>query len=282
VLTVTSHARTWYRIALAGAGPAPAVVVAPGEHLGDAVANGVRHVGRGAWAAAVALADASEVPLGESLGKHEVVERPPIDPAELPIGLRWPLGVVPSFGDAARAAAIAAGYARRPGDVVALEATVGGPELDDVLLGLVEKLPAADNVEIRVMDHHDGAGTTEVWLTPRIDARRAIRLLDDHDIELLHNGHVEVSIYLRAQHSTLRLSEHKTIVWLSEDEALSDKVAGWMRDAGLPEREHAELSTLAQLGHFHWRPAATSPRRRLIDKLKRLGMRLVDSWKAPS
>jgi hypothetical protein len=254
------------------------VVVAPGAHLGEAIANGVRHVGRGAWAAAVASADATEVPLGEAFGKHEVVAHGTI---ELATGLRWPLGVVPSFGDASRAAAYREGFARR-GDAAAgagpgavLEAVIDGPKLDEALMSIVEKLPAADNIEVRVMDHHDGAGTTEVWLTPRIDVKRAIRMLDDNDIELLHNGHVEVSIYLRAQRSTLRLTEHKTIAWLSEDATLTDSIITWL---GLEERP--DLPTIAQLGHFHWRPAATSPRRRLIDKLKRMQMRLVDSWKA--
>lgn len=271
--------RTWYRIALAaGEGP-PQIVVAPGAHLGDAIANGVRHVGRGAWAAAVAVADATEVPLGEAFGKHEVVARG-VAP-ELATGMRWPLGVVPSFGDAAKAATLRPGFARRAparGGSIVLEAQLDRADVDEALLSIVERLPAADNVEVKVMDHHDGAGTTEVWLTPRLDVKRAIRLLDDHDIELLHNGHVEVSLYLRAQRSTLRLGEHKTLVWLSEDEALSEQVRGWMRGLELEERE--ELPTIAQLGHYHWRPAATSTRRRLVEHLKKLGMRLVDSWKS--
>lgn len=265
--------RSWYRIALAGASPTPQVVVAHGAHLGDAIANAVRHVGRGAWAAAVAVPEASEVPLGESIGKHDVVARGVA--SDLVTGVRWPLGVVPSFGDAARAATVREGFTRRDGGVI--EAVVDGPRTDDVLLGLVEKLPAADNVEVRVMDHHDGGASIDVWLTPRIDAKKVIRLLDDEDIELLHNGHVEVSIYLRAQRSTLKLGEHKTIVWLSEDVALSDQLVSWLCAMGLEER--AELPTIAQMGHFHWRPAATSPRKRLEDRLKKLGLRQVDSIK---
>ena len=268
--------RTWYRIALAGTGPAPAIVIASGAHLGEAIANGVRHVGRGAWAAAVAVPEASEVPLGESVGKHDVVARGVA--AEMVTGMRWPLGVVPSFADAARAASLREGFTRHGGDAHVLEAMVEGPRLDEVLLALVEKLPAADNIEVKVLDHHDSAPTTDVFLSPRIDARKALELLDENDIELLHNGHVEVSIYLRAQHSTLRLTEHKTLVWISEDDALTSSVAGWMRDAGLAEL--AEFDTIADVGHFHWRPAATSPRKRLIDRLRRMGMRQVDSWKA--
>jgi hypothetical protein len=187
--------------------------------------------------------------------------------------------VVPSFGDAARAAALRTGFVRRESDKgIVLEAQVDGPRIDEAFMSIVERLPAADNIEVKVMDHHDSAGTTEVWLTPRLDVKKAIRILDDHDIELLHNGHVEVSIYLRAQRSTLRLGEHKTIVWLSEDAALTDQVAGWLRAQELEQA--AELATISQVGHFHWRPAATSARRRLVEKLKKLGMRMVDSWKA--
>ena len=197
--------RTWYRIALARPAAPPMVVVAPGAHLGEAISNGVRHVGRGAWAAAVALADATEVPLGEAFGKHDVVERGP--DAAIATGLRWPLGIVPSFGDAARAATLREGFGRRalggdPAGTV-VEAVADGPRTDEVFLSIVERLPAADNVEIKVLHTYDSAGSTDVWLSPRLDVKKTIRLLDDHDVELLHNGHIELSIYLRAQKATL-------------------------------------------------------------------------------
>ena len=267
--------RSWYRIALAGATPAPVAVVAPGAHLGEAIANAVKHVGKGAWAVAVAAAAADEVPLGEAFGKHDVVDR---GGADLPLGMRWPLGVVPSFTDLARTAQIAPGFARKTRNgAVLIEAIADGPALDEVLLDLVERLPAADNVEVKVLDHHDAGGSTDVWLTPRINVKKAITFLDEHDVELLHNGHVEVSIYLRAQRSTLRLGEHKTIGWLSEDAELTERVIGWLKHAGLAERD--AQTTLADVAHFHWRPAATQPRRRLLDHLKREGLRQVDSYK---
>ena len=269
--------RSWYRIALAGATPHPVVVVAPGAHLGEAIANAVKHAGKGAWAAAVAAAAADEVPLGEAFGKHDVVDRGAAS-QDLAVGMRWPLGVVPSFSEAARAATIAPGFARKTrSGAVLIEAITDGPALDEVLLDLVERLPAADNVEVKVLDHHDAGGSTDVWLTPRMNVRKAITFLDEHDVELLHNGHVELSIYLRAQRSTLRLGEHKTIGWLSEDTELTERVIGWLRNAGLAERE--TIATLADVAHFHWRPAATQPRRRLLDHLKKEGLRQVDSYR---
>ncbi len=143
---------------------------------------------------------------------------------------------------------------------------------------MLDRLPAADNLEIKVTDHHDDHGTTEVWLSPRLGVKKALHWLDEQDVEWLHNGHLELAIYLRQQRSTLRLTEHKTMVWVSDDADLTTQVATWLGEA-VPERE--TMTTLAQLGHFHWRPAASSARPRLLDRLRRRGLRRVDAWPGP-
>jgi hypothetical protein len=268
---------SWYRIALAGGAPAPLVVVAPGQHLGGAIDVAARRLGKDVWPVAASLASGSEVPLGESVGKGVVVEHGPSP--ELALGHRWPRGVVPAFADAARTD-LGAGWARRPAEgVVAIEAQVAGDRVGEVFLDLVERLPVADNLEVKILGHHDEAGTTEVWLTPHIDVKRAIRFLDDHDVELIDNGHVELSLYLRGERSTLRLSEHKTLLWLSEDEATADRFTRWLADLDVPRRDG--LVTAASLEHFHYRPARSSPRGKLIDRLRRQRMRRVDSWPDP-
>ena len=97
---------------------------------------------------------------------------------ELPAAtMHWPTGVVPSLSASAhKLGAIKAGWVRHPDDkLVVLEAQLDGEAVTEAFLGLVEKLPVADNLEVRVMDHHDGGGATEVWLTPRIDVKKAIR-----------------------------------------------------------------------------------------------------------
>lgn len=267
---------TWYRLAVAKPDAPTEIVLAPGAHLGDAIALAVRHCGRGSWAAAATAALASEVPLGGSVGRNELVVRGP-EP-DFPLGLRWPLGVLPTFDSARKAATLRAGFAREVGAHQVIVAQLAGRELDELLMTVLERLPAADNIEVKISDHHDGAGTTEVWLSPRLDVKKAIHWLDDHDIEWLHNGHLELAIYLRKQRSTLRLTEHKTLAWVSDDAALTDQVAGWLGES-LPALD--AVTTLAQLGHCHWRPAATSARGRLIDRLRRQGLRKVDSWPGP-
>jgi hypothetical protein len=268
---------TWFRIALAD-GDGCRLVIAPGQHLGEAIELARARARRGKAAGVPVAAEpapAGEVPLGESVGKGVVVER---DAPEERAWFRWPSGVLPTLDGARALAGAAEGFTTsRHGETHVVEAVLGADRLVEVFMGVVERLPTADNVEIRVTGHLDGAGTSEVWLTPRMgDVRRAIRFLDDHDVELLGNGHVEVGVYLRKQRSTLRMTEHKTIRWLTEDDAMLDPFVGWLTAQGVAAS--SALPLVAEVDHYHWRPASTRNRKKLLQHLERLRLRRVDSW----
>src|SRR5205085_9132934 len=130
--------------------------------------------------------------------------------------LRWPVGVLPAFVAMASFAGARAGWVQHDDPkLFVIEAQVGSEELTDLFLGLIERLPTADNLEVRVLDHFEDAKTTDVWLTSRVDAKKILRFLDDYDEELVGNGHLELSVYARKHKGTLRLTEHKTVVWLA-------------------------------------------------------------------
>src|SRR5262249_20210033 len=124
-------------------------------------------------------------------------------------------------------------------------------------------------------DHFEDTGRTDVWLTSRVNARKVLRFLDDHDVELIGNGHVELSVYLRAQRATLRLTEHKTVVWLAEGRALEAEGTGWLRELAVPRI--APLVTISAAPHFHYRPQKTRDRKKLAEELYRQRLRRVDS-----
>lgn len=266
----------WYRVALVD-GDRTRVAIAPGEQLGEAIHLALARAGRKeAWPFAVEPAAARDVPLGESVGKGVVVER-----GDAPAGItpfRWPSGVLPTIEGARALGHVVAGHTRtRHGDTEVVEAVVDGAELVETFHQLVELLPAADNIEVRVLGHYDQAGTTEVWLTPRLaDVRKVTRFLDDHDVELLGNGHVEISVYLRKERSTLRLTEHKTIAWLTDDPGLADTFAQWLVERDLPAV--ATLPLVSSVDHYHWRPASTRSRKKLVQYLHRMRLRCVDTY----
>jgi hypothetical protein len=272
--------RTWYRVAVVRPGGVPAVVAAVGEHMGVAVAVAERHA-PGSFAIAAEIADESQIPLGESLGKSTVVELGAAP--DLPV-FRWPVGVLPKLSAAAAARGARRGWIHRPDpELQVIEAQTTADHLVDLFLGMIERLPSADNLEVRVLDHfEDGGGDgggIDVWLTSRVDAHRILRLLDDHDEELLGNGHLELAVYLRAQRATLRLTEHKTVVWLASDRALDGEVGRWLRELDVPEVD--ALVTVKDAPHFHYRPARSRDRKGLGEALYRERLRRVDTLRPP-
>jgi hypothetical protein len=257
--------RTWYRIAIARPSGAPLLVAVEGEHLGVAVAAAEHHA-KGAYAIAAEVASGDQIPLGESVGKERLVE---LGEATGVTPFQWPLGVLPQVG---HELAVRRGYVIRDDPkLLVIEAQTDREHITDLFLGLLEKLPAADNLEVKVLDHFE-TGPTHVWLTSRVDAKRILRFLDDHD-ELIENGHVELSIYVRKHKATLRLTEHKTVVWLAEAAALRDDVVGWLRELDVPRID--PLVTATAVPHFHYRPAKSRERARLEEHLYRQRLRKV-------
>ena len=284
--------RTWYRIALGRTEGAPIVVAAAGEHMGVAVAAAERHA-RGAFAIAAEPAPDSDIPLGESLGKSMVVELGAAPPVPV---FRWPVGALPQLSRAAELGEVRRGWLVRPhASLLVIEAQTDAEHLTDLFMGMIERLPSADNLEIRMQEHFDDAGRADVWLTSRVDAKRILRFLDDHDAELFGNGHLELSIYVRAQKATLRLTEHKTVVWLSDRRAVDGTarpfgladgrgqapavdgtdVQGWLRELAVPRVD--SLITVKDGPHYHYRPANSRDRKKLGDELYRQRLRRVDS-----
>jgi len=267
---VTRHL---YRIAVAREGRAPQLVAASGEHMGQAIAE-ARHALDHAWPVAVDNATGDEIPLGESVGKGHIVQ---LGDAPLAGSFRWPIGVLPALAAADRVAGARAGWVVRPGELLVIEAQTDADRVIDLFLGLIERLPTAYNLEVRVLEHFEDAGATDVWLTSRVNAKQILRFLDDHDDELIGNGHLELSVYVRKHKATLRLTDHKTVVWLAEDRALEREVATWLHELGVPRSN--SLVTVRDAPHFHYRPGKSRGRKKLGEELYRQRLRKVDTLK---
>jgi hypothetical protein len=266
--------RTWYRVALGRADGSASTVAIAGEDIGAAVAAAERHA-RGSFAIAVEPAAEADIPLGESLGKSAAVELGAV--TDVPV-FHWPVGALPQLSRAQGARGVRRGYAYRPHDqLLVIEAQTDADHLTDLFLGLIERLPSADNLEIRLLDHFDATGRTEVWLTSRVDAKRILRFLDDHDTELLGNGHLELSVYVRKHKATLRLTEHKTVVWLAEARALEADLVRWLGELAVPAVD--PLIGVKDVPHFHYQPANSRDRKKLGDELYRQRLRRVDGRK---
>jgi hypothetical protein len=266
--------RAWYQLALASPGSSspPLLVEAPGHHLGEALGL-VEKAHPRATVMAVRLSPAA--PLGDSVGKSpRVVEQGPA--AELPaVRFAWPRGVLPEMSALAQLGGAVAGYVvERQRELVTVEAQVEQAQLTDMFLGLLERLPVADNLEVRVLHHFEDQAVTEVWLTPRTGVKQMLRFLDDQDRDLLDSGYVELAVYLRNERSTLRLTEHKTVVWTSADPATEARTCAGLVALRVPSR--SQLTLVSSVPHFHTRPEGSRDRAALIKVLQKQRMRMVD------
>jgi hypothetical protein len=266
-------ARSWYRVALATPAGAPQLVLSSGEHMGQAIAEAQKELAT-SWAIAVDPATAEEIPLGESVGKGHVVRL-----GGAPAGLstfEWPVGALPSVSGGV--AEVAEGWVEHADPhLFVIEAQSTRDHLVDLYLGLIERLPSADNLEIRLLDHFESTGVTDVWLTSRVNAKKILRFLDDHEEELIGNGYLELAVYVRAHKATLRLTQHKTVQWLAEGRALAGELERWLKELGIPPRR--ALPTVAEGAHHHYRPSTSRDRKKLGDELFKQRLRKVDSLK---
>ena len=266
-MAVKPETRIWYRVALDRPGKAPLLVAASGEHLGQALQAAQDHVA-GSWPMAVEVATGDGFPLGESVGKQTVVELG--DSIEVP-AFRWPAGVIPQLGGTT---AGARGWVVHDDpELLVIEAQTEADRVVDLYLGLIERLPTADNLEIRVLDIFEDAPTTDVWLTSRVNAKKILRFLDDYDTEIINNGFIELNVYVRQHKATLRLTEHKTVVWLAEGRALEGDMARWLGELEVPRT--GALHTVSSGPHFHYRAAKSRDRKKLGDELYRQRLRRV-------
>lgn len=259
--------RSWYKVAL-GNGQ---VVAASGAHLGEAIAAAEAH-GK-SFATAASQTDAA--PIGESVGKTPAITS---SDTVAPQTFHAPPGALPALGSAVEAKR---GWIERAQEnLYVVEAQTDAEHLVDLYLGLIERTPSADNLEIKLMPHFDDAGHSEVWLTSRINADKIIRFLDDRDEELFGNGHLEIGVYIRSHKATLRLTEHKTVAWISDDRALAGDVTKWLGELQVPQV--SELTTVAGVPHVHYRGAKSRNRPDLIKELYRQRLRRVDRPAPPS
>ena len=75
----------------------------------------------------------------------------------------------------------------------------------------------------------------------------------------------------------MRLTQHKTVVWVGEERALARELAQWLTELKVPRV--AELPTGEAGAHHHFRTASGRDRKKLSDELYKQRLRKVDSLK---
>ena len=257
--------------------------------MGEAIARAEQKNGR------VMAVGLGATPIGEAVGKSYIERGPgPSLPADAATA-RWPRGVIPEWQKEVALQVPQLGYVVRSGGetatasptthsnkghVVVVEVACAADSVHDLWLSLVEQMPNVDNVEVRLQPQFQDVAHTDIWLTPRINGKKAIRFLDDHEADLSNNGLVEIAAYLRGSNSTMRLTEHKTIVWVSHTESTLADIQRWLTVAKVPKL--TALPDIATIPHWHYRVDKSSTRERMEKRLLAMRLRRVDRIVAAS
>lgn len=135
---------------------------------------------------------------------------------------QYPVGIIPSDnGDDADPDEIKEAYSvdidEKPFDV---EVVVDRRRIEDLFFSLVEQLPAASALEVRICGHWDNTQRTGIWLSPDWNSKRTvIDYLTTRKTDLFYSGFVEIAVYCRPQKCTLRIDDHKTIAFYSDSKS---------------------------------------------------------------
>ena len=267
----------WFRLELRDDASVPLVIAARAPHLGAAIELARKKHPRHRLIAAAT--GAAMPPIGDSVSKEQVILAE--EALLAPDVLALPPGLVRLAVPDGSSPPLTVGWVRRetPDVAVVIEAQPDPTRIHETWMRVIERLPSADNIEVMVRDPYDrrepaGAPTGgAAWLTSRIDAKKALRFLDDHDDILTEHGHVRLSLYVRASRSTLRLTEAKTLVWISEDQATVAAATGWFDALGLPALP--SLTTAADVPHLRYRGSRAGDRTHLEERLYQMRLRIV-------
>ena len=201
----------------------------------------------------------------------------PIEPED--DRLRYPIGIIPSDNTShSDPDEIVEAYTVNSDETpFCVEVVVDRRRIENVFFQLVEMLPSASALEIRICGHWDDTRKTGIWLSPDWDSpKKVVSYLKRYKYDLLYNGFVEVSVYSRQEKSTLRLDDHKIIEFYSEHTRYLEDFVGNVEQLGFKPR--APFLTIARgFHHFHYRPSNSLDRVALANALEADGFRFVES-----
>ena len=157
-----------------------------------------------------------------------------------------------------------------------IEVVVANERLFDTFVQLVTRLPSIKVFWIKLAADWEDAGREAFWTNETLNTVEAIaEFLKAHWNDAVANGHVALTVYSAIGQTNLLIDTHKTIKVLTKSATVQRKMFAALRRLGFDQ-----LSKFHSLeyGYYHWhyRPARSKSRTRLIAALKRNRFRL---WK---
>ena len=155
-----------------------------------------------------------------------------------------------------------------------VEAVVRRDRLFETFIELVKRLPSIKVFWVKVAGDWEDENREQLWTNEMLNTVALIAgFLESHWNDTVANGHVALTAYSSVGQTNLSIDTHKTIKVLTKSAKIQNRMAAALRR--LKFEELAEFHSLEYgFYHYHYRPARSKPRKRLIAELKRQGFSL--------
>ncbi len=138
--------------------------------------------------------------------------------------------------------------------IFSLELVLNKENLTPVFFELIDLLPAISLFYIYIHEHWDD-NETELWGNEWLNTPQSIKdFLQQHRVDTLENGFLEIVVYSTEADTDLRIDDHKKIQFATRNEDTFRDIIGCLLDLGYEQtRDFYDL----EFGyyHFHYRLA---------------------------
>lgn len=159
----------------------------------------------------------------------------------------------------------------RDDGIYEVEAVVGREKLFDTFIRLGRRLPSIKVFWVKLSADWEEDGREEFWVNEGLNTPALVSgYLTSHANDTINNGHVSLTAYSGAGQTNLLIDSHKTVKVLTKSARMQSRMAAALKRLGF--KELAELYSLEyDYYHWHYRPARSKSRARLVASLKKEG-----------
>ena len=157
------------------------------------------------------------------------------------------------------------------GGIYEIEVVVERDRLFNAFVQLVKRLPSIKVFWIKIAEDWEDASREEIWTNEKLNTVELIAdFLKARWRDTVANGHVALTVYSSAGQTNLLIDTHKTLKILTKSATIQRKMSAGLRRLGF---EQLSKFHSLEYGYYHWhyRPAGSRSRTRLIAALKRDG-----------
>jgi hypothetical protein len=154
-------------------------------------------------------------------------------------------------------------------NIYELEAVIERDNLLNTFLGLIKRLPSIRVFWIRMAADWEERGRQEFWTNEDLNSAESITsFLTTNLRDTVANGHVALTVCSDVGQTNISIDTHKTIVVMTKSAKMQRMMVVILRQLGFEELSDF-YSLRYNYHHWHYRPARSKSRARLIAALKR-------------